>query len=149
MKRTLVGLLVVGLVAGALSAPAAGKKKKKKPKRVERTVTVTYDQPAIGSPGLTGVTFQPGIANAPEEVWLSVVQQDAVSPLPFVRLAWDTDGDGTSDTGLTVCGGQTEEPIAIPGGITINIFPYVAPGPQCTTGFNTTGTIEFTFSNLP
>lgn len=152
MKRTLVFLLVIALIAGALAAPSAAakkKKKKKKPKRIERTQTVRYDTPAAGSPGVGGVTTVPRMANAPEEIYLAVDQTDDVSPLPFVRIAWDTDGDGTNDTGLTVCGGKTEEPIEIPGGIAIAVFPYVLPGPQCPTGFNTTGTIDFTFSNMP
>ena len=148
MKRTITTLLVLGLVAGSLAAPAAAKKKKK-PKRVERTLEVRYDQPAIGSPGVGGVTIQPGIATGTNEVFLAVEQTDDVSPLPFVRLAWDSDGDGENDTGVTVCGGKTEEPIPIPGGTELSVFPYIAPGPQCPTGFNTAGTIKFTFSNLP
>lgn len=152
MKRTIVLLLVLGLVAGALAVPAAaGKKKKKskKPKKIERSVTVPYDTPAVGSPGVGGVSTLTGIANSPEEVYLSVSQTDDVSPLPFVRVSWDTDGDGTNDTGVTVCGGTTEEPIEIPGGISMSLYPYVLPGPDCPTGFNTTGTVELTFSNMP
>jgi hypothetical protein len=147
MKRAVTTLLVLGLVAGSLAAPAAAKKKK--PKRVERTLEVRYDQPAIGSPGVGGVTVQPPVMSGVNEIFLQVEQTDDVSPLPFVRLAWDSDGDGENDTGLTVCGGKTEEAISIPGGTELNVFPYVAPGPQCPTGFNTAGTIKFTFSNLP
>jgi hypothetical protein len=150
MRRTVTALLVLGLIAGSLAAPAeAGKKKKKKPKKTTRTLEVRYDNPAIGSPGIGGFTTTPGVTTAPKEVFVSVEQTDDISPLPFVRLAWDTDGDGTNDTGFTVCGGKTEEPAPIPGGIELNIFPYVAPGPQCPTGFNTAGTIKFTFSNRP
>ncbi|MGH2730472.1 MAG: hypothetical protein ACRDJI_07660 [Actinomycetota bacterium] len=140
-------ILVLGLVAGSLVAPAAAKKKK--PKKVERALEVRYDQPAVGSPGVGGVTVQPSITSGVSEVYIAVEQTDDVSPLPFVRLAWDTDGDGTNDTGFTVCGGKTEEPMPIPGGTEISVFPYIAPGPQCATGFNTTGKIVFTFSNLP
>jgi hypothetical protein len=147
MKRTVTTLLVLGLVAGSLAAPAAAKKKK--PKRVERTLEVRYDQPAIGSPGAGGVTIQPSITSGTSEIYISVEQTDDVSPLPFVRLAWDSNGDGENDTGFTVCGGKTEAPMPIPGGTEFSVFPYVAPGPQCPTGFNTMGTIVFTFSNLP
>jgi hypothetical protein len=150
VKRSIIAVLILGLVAGALSTSvAAGKKKKKKKKRIERVVEVRYDNPAVGSPGVGGATTVPGTASGPEEVWLSVEQTDDVSPLPFVRIAWDTDGDGSNDTGFTVCGGQTEEPVEIPAGTEFSLFPYVLPGPECPTGFNTMGTIRFTFSNKP
>lgn len=150
MRRTLILVLALALVAGAIAGPAAaGKKKKKKAKRTERTVSIRYDNPAIGSPGVGGVTTIPGTANAPGEIYMHVNQKDDVSPLPFVRVSWDTDGDGTNDTGVTICGGKTTEPIQMPGGVSMSIFPYAAPGPQCPTGFNTTGVVELTFSNMP
>lgn len=149
MKRLFVLLLVMGLIVGGLTTAEAAKKKKKKPKRVERELEYRYDQPAIGSPGLTGVTLNPSIATGPEEYFMTVEQTDDVSPSPSVRFSWDTDGDGRNDTGFTICGGKTEEPVEIPGGVELGVFTYILPGPQCPNGFSTTGTLKITFSNLP
>lgn len=146
-SKIVVVALVVAVVGAATTLPAEARKKK--PKKVERIIEVTYEVPAIGSPGVGGATTLPTLPTALNEIYMSVEQTDAVSPLPFVRLAWDTNGDGDADNGITVCGGKPEGPIIMPGGVEIRIFPYLAPGPECMTGFNTTGTIQFTFSNLP
>lgn len=147
MKRIIVLALTAGLIVGGLSTADA--KKKKKPKRVERTMEYTYDQPSIGSPGVTGVTLNPAIATGPDDLYVMVEQTDAVSPSPSVRFSWDTDGDGTNDTGITICGGKTDEPVALPGSVELGVFTYILPGPDCPTGFSTTGSITLTFSNMP
>lgn len=49
MRKSAVILVLVALVAAAsFAGPAEAGKKKKKPKRVERTVEVTYEGLAVG-----------------------------------------------------------------------------------------------------
>ena len=148
MKRTLILMMVIGLVVGSVATAEAGKKKRK-PKRVERTLEYRYDQPSIGAPGAGGVTVNPGIATGPDDLFVSIETTDDVSPSPSVRFSWDTDGDGQNDTGVTICGGVTEEPVPLPGSVELGVFTYILPGPDCPTGFSTTGTIKVTFSNMP
>lgn len=150
MKKTIVLAVVVGLVAASFAAPAVAKKKKKKNQRVERTVEASYTFPAgIGSSDLGGACAGcPSFPNAADETWVSVEVVDDTTGDAGVSFSWDTDGDGISDTGFEVCG-KTEAPIQIPGGITINAFPWHVPGSACPTGPATEGTIKVTFSNMP
>lgn len=150
MKRVLVLFLILGMVAGGLTtAEAAKKKRKKKPKRVERVLEYRYEQPSVGATGAGGVTLNPAVATGADETYISVEQTDDVSPVPNVRFSWDTDGDGTRDTGVNICGGKTEEPVELPGGVELGVFTYPTGGAACPGTFNTTGTIKITFSNMP
>lgn len=147
MRRSLVLMVVLGLVVGGIATAEA--KKKRKPKRVERTLEYNYDQPSVGAPGAGGVTLNPAIATGPDDLFVRIETTDDVSPSPSVRFSWDTNGDGQNDTGVTICGGKTEEPVALPGSVELGVFTYILPGPACPTGFSTTGTITLTFSNMP
>ena len=147
MKRILVLMMISSLVLGAVTTAEAGKKKKK-PK--PRTIELRYENPAVGSPGVGGVCSGcPEIVVGSNEYFVSVVIEDDFSPAPAMRFSWDTDGDGRNDTGFTVCGAETAEPVAIPPGITMNAFPYILPGPACPTGFAVAGTIKLTFTSAP
>lgn len=149
MRRMFVLLLVMGLVVGGLTTAEAAKKKKKKPKRVERVVEYRYESPSVGATGAGGVTLNPGLSTGPDEIYLSLEQTDDVSPVPNVRFSWDTDGDGQNDTGVNICGGKTEEPVELPGGIELGVFTYPSGGAACPGTFNTTGTLKITLSNMP
>lgn len=146
MRRTLILILALGLVAGSIATAEAAKKKK--PKRVERSLEYTY-QASFGSPGVTGVTLNPGIATGPDDLFVMIETTDDVSPVPSVRFSWDSDGDGSNDTGVNICGGKTEEPVPLPGSVELGVFTYILPGPGCPNGFSTNGTIKITFSNMP
>ena len=148
MKRTVMVAMALCLAASFLAGAAeAGKKK---PKRVERVAEARYENPSPGSSQTGGVGLNiPAFPTAPTEVFVSVEVHDDVNPMAGVRVRWDTDGDSTSDGAFYVCG-ATEEPIAIPGGVTLDVFPYIG-GDQvaCPGGIPTSGTVKMTFSNLP
>lgn len=146
MKKTIVTLLVLGLVSGALLGNTAeAKKKKKAPKPY--TMTATYDNPAIGTAG-AGVTLgAPSFASSATNVYLDVEIADTASPIPYADLSWDTDGDGINDTGVTVCGTEAKD-LVVPASTTITAFMWALPSPFC-AGFSTSGTIKATFSATP
>ena len=148
MKKTLIVALALSLVAGALAMPASAKKKKKKPVRVERVQESRYENPAIGTGGVGACSGCPAVASGPGERYISVEITDDALPIAGVDLSWDTDGDGTADTGITVCN-ATEEPVEIPEGVSMTGFAFVIAGPECPGGGATTGSIKVTFSNMP
>lgn len=151
MKKTLAVLLSAGLVAGMMAMPAdAKKKKKKKTTRIERVVEANYTMPAgLGSSDLGGACSGcPSFPNSANETYVMVKVEDVNTGGAGVSFSWDTDGDDISDTGFEVCG-ETEEPIQVPGNITINAFPWHVPGSACPTGPATEGKITVTFSNMP
>jgi hypothetical protein len=151
MKKTLVLLVALGLIAGSFAAPAtAKKKKKKKPVRVERVVEARYEFPAgIGSSSIGGACSGcPAFPNSPDELYVAVEVTDDASPTAGVSFSWDTDGDGVSDTGFEVCG-ATDGFIEIPSSVSITAFPWILPGADCPDGVSTSGTIKVTFSNMP
>src|SRR5688500_9963383 len=94
MKRAIAVALALGMLGGALVAPAeAGKKK---PKRVERVAEITYDAPAIGSPSTTGVCLRPtnscgDIATGATERFVKMEIDDASGTAVAFTLGRDTD----------------------------------------------------------
>jgi hypothetical protein len=156
MKKTLVLLVALGLIAGSFAAPAtAKKKKKKKPARVERVVEVKYEAPAIGaSPPGTGVCFRPtnscgDIAVGADERFISVEITDLTGTPVSFNLGQDTDPDtlGTESSLGTFCGTTGDELIAIEPGFTVIVFPW-AIGADCAS-VGTQGTVTATLTNLP
>lgn len=154
MKRSLILLLAIGLLLGSIATAEAGRKKK--PKRVERVVEVTYGAPAIGV-GALGVGACLGATNScglvptgPDDLFMKVEVTDASGTTTQIDLGQDTDEAalGTETDLGTVCGASTE-PIAVQAvGSPITTFPWAVGGPDC-PGVGTTGTIKFTFSNMP
>jgi hypothetical protein len=152
MRKSLVVLIALALVAGALGAsPALAKKKKKPaaPKRVERVVEFTYVCPCaglfqLGSALGTNVGGGP-IAVGVDEIYLSATATDTTGqPVP-VDINQDTNGDGLNDPVGSFCG-ATDSPMLINGGLEMRVFigsPAICPGPAAG------GTITFTLSNLP
>ena len=150
MRKSAVILVLAALVAAAsFAGPAeAGKKKKKKPKRVERTVEVVYEGAAVGVGGVTGVCATcTSVATGPDEIFMSVKVEDNINPGAGIRFSWDTDGDGTNDTGFNVCG-ETSEPISLPGGVELTAFNYLTYV-DCPAGAAISGTAIVTLSNMP
>ena len=149
MKRTVMVAVALCLAASFLAGTAeAGKKKKAK--RIERVVEGRYDHPSPGSAPTGGVGLNiPTFPSTASEVYVSVEVQDDVNPMAGVRVRWDPDGDGTSDGAFFVCG-ATDAPVSIPGGVTLDVFPYVGGDPvACPGGVPTSGTVKMTFSNMP
>jgi hypothetical protein len=150
MKKTLVLALSLCTAASLLAIPAEAKKKKKKPVRIERVAEARYENPSPGSAQTGGVGLNiPTFPSGTGEVFVSVEVHDDANPMAGVRVRWDPDGDGTSDGSFFVCV-ATEEPVAIPAGVTLDVFPYVG-GDQtvCPGGIPTAGTVKVTFSNMP
>ena len=158
MKRSVVLLLVIGLLAGALTVPAEAakkKKKKKKAQRVERVVEVDYQAPAIGiSPPGTGVCLRPtnscgDIVIGAGELYAKVEITDATGTPVAFSLGQDTDPDtvGTEHDLGQFCGTTGDDPVALEPGFAIVVFPW-ALGPAC-GAVATQGTVKATLSNLP
>lgn len=166
MRKAIAVALALGLLGGAMVAPAeAGKKKKKKAsiERVERVVEFKYqcpcgvrvlgNGPAFQLGSLTGenigggpVTFNPST-----EKFLKVESKDGSGQPIAIRIAMDTDPDDTSvnNTVADVCG-ATDKPIEMPD-VEAEFRVFVTSG-TCTDGkpaLATAGTITFTLSNLP
>lgn len=148
MRKSAVILVLVALVAAASLAGPAEAGKKKKPKRVERTVEVVYEGAAVGIGGVTGVCATcTSLATGADELFMSVKIEDDVNPGAGLRFSWDTDGDGTNDTGFNVCG-ETTEPISLPGAVELTVFNYLTYV-DCPAGAALSGTATVTLSNMP
>ena len=143
----LVGLI---LVAGALAAPGAEAKKRKK-----RTVETTYTEPALGTAGV-GVCFQGAscvfVEPMPGERRVSVKVVDELGLPVYASIIQDTSGDGnylaTDDRTVHICG-STTKPLKIEPS-TVTVWVWQGPGavPPC-PGFASSGTVKTTFSAAP
>lgn len=147
MRRAWTILLALGLIGGAVAAPAeAGKKKPKK--ATVRTFEVRYEQPALGVGGVGGgCSGCPSIPVALNETYAVFVIEDDNSPSGYIDLSYDADGDGIQDigSGPTVCG-STPEPVAVEPGASYTAWPW-AGGAGCPGSSSTSGTIKVMFSN--
>ena len=155
MKKAIAVALSLGLLAGALVAPAeAGKKKKRKPKKVTRTAEGVYGNPAIGIPGVAGTSSAGGAAEfalGAKERFISIeITDDGGQPVT-ATLSQDSDPSTTSwEIFATICG-ATEEPLEVLPAVAVRVSVYTTPGPEQPTcmGPASSGTIKGTFSNLP
>ena len=149
MRRTLSLLITSALLAGMVAALPADAAKKKKPKK--RSVTATYDSPAIGAREATGlcsgsngcVTFVPD----PKERSVVLDIKDMLGTPVAITVGQDSDtSNATVEVVARTCGGKTE-PIAIEPGFTVQVWLWVAPGvtPPC-AGVGSTGSVKATFS---
>jgi hypothetical protein len=143
MRKTITAVLAASLALGAFALPSAEAAKKKKPKVTQ--FDLAYGSPAVGTSGVGACSGCPSFSVGDDDNYISVESTDDVSPTTHLSFSWDTDGDGVTDTGFTVCG-ATPEPIALPGATTIAIFPWALPGAECPTGASTSGTISITLS---
>lgn len=153
MKKSIVVVLMMGLVAGSMIAAPADAKKK--PKKVERKVESVYEAPAIGiAPPGTGVCFRPtnscgDIATGATEKFVKISIADATGlPVAF-HLGQDTDPDsfGTESSLGDFCGDTGKKAIPIEPGLPLVVFPW-AVGAECGS-IATQGTVTATLSNLP
>lgn len=156
MRKLIVTCTIVGLLAGALVAPAeAGKKKrKKKPKRIERVAEGTYDNPAIGIPGVVGTSSAGGAVEfglAAKEKFVSVEIEDASGQPVMATMSQEQDDSTPAWNIIATFCGETEEAVEVLPGVPIRVSVYTIPGPDypTCTGPASSGTITGTFSNLP
>lgn len=154
MKKTIAVALSLGLLVGALVAPAEAGKKKRKPKKVTRTAEGTYDNPAIGIPGVVGTSSAGGAVEfplGPKEKFLSLEITDSSGQPVTATLSQDSDPSTPSwEIFATICG-ATDEPLEVLPAVAVRVSVYTTPGPEqpTCTGPATSGTIAATFSNLP
>lgn len=157
MKRILVLMMVLGLVVGSIATAEAGKKKKKKPQRVERTAEAVYDAPALGSADTGGVCLGATnscarIATGADDKFVRVEVKDAAGMPVAFTLGQDTDPDtlGTETKYGVFCGTTGDTPIAVEAaGVELLSFVWAFGGSKCPGAIATTGTVVATFSNLP
>lgn len=146
MRKTLTAMLTASLVLGAFVVPTtaeAAKKKKKKP--AVKQFELAYSNPAIGTSGAGGCSGCPSFAIGNDDNYISVESTDDTFPTTHLSFSWDTNADGVTDTGFTVCGATTE-PIALPEATTIAVFPWALPGVECPTGASSSGKISITLA---
>ena len=164
MKRSVIFVLALALVAGSFAAPAMAKKKKKKaPVRIEQVVEIAYQggNAGVSTPGPTGGTcfVDPSMpfsckSAIPESIDFKYVQVEVVDDSGqkaggFISQG-DTDGDTVADGYGQFCGGHPEPIEMTAPGNTVDISLYAgvcsdASGPSVVTS----GVITVTFSNLP
>jgi hypothetical protein len=146
MKRIVSIMLATGLLAVAYAAPADAARRKK-PRKVQRKMEVRYENPMFGAAGAGLCVGCPSFVTGPKEKFVKVKIVDDVSPIGYVDMSYDSDGDGISDTGFTVCG-ATEGAVEVVPSTEYVIFPSAVPSPFC-AGSSIAGTVKLTFSNLP
>src|SRR5687768_8328833 len=155
MKKAIAVALSLGLLAGAMIAPAdAAKKKKKKPVKIERVVEVAYDKPGIGvaiggDNGGYGLAFPTpaAVPATPEEKYVSVEITDQSGQKVALSLSGgDTDGDGFADTFASLCG-ATEEPIELPepGMVIEDMYAHNGTCADNSPSIMTSGVVKLTF----
>jgi coenzyme F420-reducing hydrogenase gamma subunit len=153
MKRFVVLLMIVGLVAGSVATAEAAKKKKIK--KVERVVEGAYDAPsliAVGTCAQTGAIGCVSMISAANEVYVSAEVTDQTGQPVYVSIQGDANGDNQDDINYGTFCGATDAPIAIDAGVELHFWVGVTPDPGiagCVPGAATTGTLKATFSNLP
>ncbi|MEA2516949.1 MAG: hypothetical protein QOG16_787 [Actinomycetota bacterium] len=153
MKRVVIGCITVGLLAGAVVAPAEAKKTSK-PKKVSRVAEGNYANPALGIPGVVGTSSAGGAVEFPlgsTEGFINVEITDDFGQPVIATMSQDTDpSTPTWEIFATICG-KTDEALPVTPGVPIRVSVYTMPGPDqpSCVGPATSGTIKATLSNLP
>lgn len=154
MRKTIMLVLMVGLIAGAFMAPSADAKKKKPKPRV---VTDPYDAPSIGvivPVGGGGISScsdgnNIGCAEFPTTakdkfVKIEVTDQSGQKAGGYVSQG-DTTGDGVGDLFGDFCGAHAA-PVAITPGVPLKVSLYNGTCADGSPSTVTTGTIKATFT---
>lgn len=150
MKRTLVLMMVVGMVFGSTVAADAAKKK---PKKVERVATGTYQSTAVVAVGTCAQTDAINCVRIPAaatEQYVTAVVKDASGQAVPVAVKANLDGDTSTETLYGVFCGETEEAIKIDPGVEVTFWVgYTSDSVSQACPPATNGSIDVTFSNLP
>lgn len=154
MRKTIMLVLTIGLIAGAFMAPSADAKKKKPKPRV---VSDTYDAPAVGvatpvvSGGASGCTGgnNVGCVEFPTTakdkfVMIEVTDASGQKAGGYVSQG-DTNGDGVGDLFGDFCGAHAG-PVAITPGIPLKVSLYNGTCADGSPSTVTTGTVKATFT---
>ncbi len=147
MKRFLVLLMVLGLMAGSV-ATAEANKKKKKAKRVQRTVKGSYEPPWVppvtGCKSLLGPWSCMDVETRSTEKYFTAKVTDAHGQRVFFAVLGDHGYIGN------YCG-ETPHPISIDPGSSLHLRvgqDWIGPL-DCLYRIKTIGTVSVTLSNLP
>lgn len=147
MKKLLVTGLAAALAATALLVPAEAAKKKPKP----RTAEGTYDNPALGVPGVVGSGAAGGsfeFATMATENFITVTIDDDGGGTPTFTMSQNSDPSDDSYEIMGTWCGETEEPVQIEPGLAVRVSIYSTPGPEqpsCVSPASS-GTISATFT---
>ncbi|MDQ3940212.1 MAG: hypothetical protein M3238_02550 [Actinomycetota bacterium] len=148
MKRSVVTLLVLGLLAGMMVAsPAEAAKKKKKTRKVQGS----YAAPAtiVGACSQTDGVGCMAIVSGPKETSLTAKVTDQHGQPVSISVEADLDGDSSTETSYGSFCGETEEPIQIDPGVELIFWvgrADVALLDACAPGAATQGTMDVIFS---
>jgi hypothetical protein len=160
MKKTIVTILSIGLIAGALFAPAADAGKRRPYKR---TAKQKYMVPAFGQADIGGFCpGQPreldGCASFPtkgKDKFVKVTIKDATGlPVTGTLSHPDQNGDGFVESLGSFCGKSRK--VAIQSGAQLIVFPYAVGstgafssfgGPETCPGIATQGKVTAVFTD--
>lgn len=159
MKRTIAVALALGLLVGAFAMPAeAGKKKKKrKPKRVERVVEWDYVCPCPGviqlgslaGTNIGGGPLAPGLG----ETYVKITSADTSGLPVLVSINQDLDGDGGNNLVADFCAHpeapEDQEAVEINEGLEMRLFIATGTCEDGSPSIPLGGTLTVTLSNLP
>lgn len=151
MKKLLVSMLSLALIGGAIAAPAAQAKTKKK----VRTDKGTYQAPVLGAAGTCAQTDAIGCVQftpAATEKYISVKVNDQSTTGSLFVVEQDTNGDNQDDLIAGAGCGSSAKPIAINPAYPVHVWLENGADPNTKTacpGVATTGEVDVTFSNLP
>ncbi len=159
MKKTIVTILSIGLIAGALFAPAADAGRR----RYKRTAKQKYMVPAFGQADIGGFCpSQPseldGCATFPtrgKDKFVKVTIKDAAGfPVTGTLSHPDQDDDGFVESLGSFCGKSKK--VAIQSGAQLIVFPYAIGstgafssfgGPELCPGIATQGKVIAVFTD--
>lgn len=154
MKKSIISLLVLGLIFGSLVGSAEAKKKKtKKPVKVEQSGT--YQTPTLvilgGCAQTDGVGCVEFAAPASNLVYVTVNITDATGLPVSASIQQET---GVNEAGVpqdalvsAFCG-KTPSPVAIDPTLAVHVWVDDIPNPDCAPAAATNGKVDVTFSNM-
>jgi hypothetical protein len=155
IKRAAVLVMILSLVVGTVAVAEAAKKKKK-PKRIERTVEGTYDAPPLviaGTCAQTGAIGCVAIATGPGETFIkSAKVTDSHGQPVVVSVSANTDGEIGDDVSYGAFCGELTEPMSFDAGVELHLWVGVIEevvNEACAPGLATTGSVTVTLSNMP
>lgn len=159
MKRFLILVIALGLIAGSVATAEAGRKAKK-PNRDERTVTGSYKTQFVPYGSLVyGPCTHPD-ANACVRIQTEAGESSFTAKVSDahgqpVMVTVTSPGSNTEWFEYGTFCGETKEPISFDPGVDLVFHigywdPYLPTElPNCPPGLGTTGTVSVTLSDRP